>query len=94
VHPADELTDQGVRAVFRSSQWLDAQLTPACLDNFRFGAAGQACTVAAAFAISLHPCDDRDEALRALKVIVAKHPPYRDAQLLLPRISQTKGASS
>ena len=35
---------------------------------------------------------DKDEAVSTLNAIVAKHPTYRDAQLLLQRISKTKDA--
>ena len=45
-HPAHELTDQGLRAAFRSSRLFDVQLYPEYLDNSRFGGAGHARTVA------------------------------------------------
>ncbi len=44
--PAHELTDQGLRAAFRSSQLFDVQLYPEYLDDSRFGGAGHARTVA------------------------------------------------
>jgi PAS domain S-box-containing protein len=45
-HPAHELTDGGIRAVFRSSPCFDVQLYPEYLDNSRFGEAGHARIVA------------------------------------------------
>ncbi|MGO9372082.1 MAG: PAS domain S-box protein [Syntrophobacteraceae bacterium] len=45
-HPAHELTDQGIRAAFRSSQLFDVQLYSEYLDDSRFGGAGHARTVA------------------------------------------------
>jgi PAS domain S-box-containing protein len=45
-HPAHELSDQGLRVAFRSSQLFDVQLYPEYLDNSRFGGAGHAQTVA------------------------------------------------
>jgi PAS domain S-box-containing protein len=45
-HPAHELTDQGLRAAFRSNHLFDVQLYPEYLDDSRFGGAGHARTVA------------------------------------------------
>ena len=36
---------------------------------------------------------DKDEAVSTLKTIFEKHPTYRDAQMLLQRISKTKDAT-
>jgi thioredoxin-like negative regulator of GroEL len=44
-------------------------------------------------AFYLNQSGDRDEALRILNGIVEKYPAYRDAQLLLQRISKTKDAT-
>ncbi|MHC1727437.1 MAG: ATP-binding protein [Syntrophobacteraceae bacterium] len=41
-HPAHELTDQGLRRAFRSSQLFDVQLYSEYLDNSRFGGDGHA----------------------------------------------------
>jgi tetratricopeptide (TPR) repeat protein len=44
-------------------------------------------------AFYLNQKGDKDEAVSTLKAIVEKHPAYRDAQLLLQRISKTKDAT-
>ena len=44
-------------------------------------------------AFYLNQNGDRDEALRTLNAIVAKHPGYKDAQVLLQRISKSKDAA-
>ena len=44
-------------------------------------------------AFYLNQKGDKDEAVSTLKTIFEKHPTYRDAQMLLQRISKTKDAT-